>query len=217
LTDLHHDLTPMHGSLAGHEEAEVAGGRAVLVEVDVAGAGDGVGGVGQHGGDGEAATGGGLADAAGAGVLPTDDLEGAHFFARVEVDILAGKGEDDDVVVELIDVEVSGGKDAAVAIDNLHVVGGEAGGAEHGEIEQSDVLTGAALLGPGVLGAFGLVQAELLELGFAFLAGKVRVIEGLDGFVELFGLDEVCVAGGDDAGCGLLDGVAGLGEVIGVF
>ena len=216
-TDLHNDLAPVHGSVAGHEEAEVAGGLAVLVEVDVAGAGDGVGGVGLHGRDGEAAASGGLAEAAGAGVLPTDDLEGAHFFAGVEVDLLAGEGEDDDVVVELIDVEVAGGEDAAVTIDDFHVVGSEAGGAEHGEIEQGYVLTGAALLRPGVFGALGFMQSENLELRFAFFAGEVSVIESLDGFIEFFGFDDVGVAGGDDAGYGLFDGVGGLGEVIHVF
>ena len=38
-------------------------------------------------------------------------LEGAHFFAGVEDDFLAADGENDDVIVELVEVQIAGCED----------------------------------------------------------------------------------------------------------
>ena len=122
--------------------------------------------------------------------------------------------EKHDGVIELVNDEVGDIEDALLTIDDLHGIGGEAGGAQHGQIEQGDVFAGAALLLPGILGVLGGLQFELLELGLALLAGIVGVIEGLHGYIEFLCFVEVAVAGGNQTGNGFLDGFGRLGEVI---
>jgi hypothetical protein len=114
----------------------------------------------------------------------------------------------------LVKVKIAGSKLAPVAIDYLHGNGGEHGGSSHGYVEQGDILARTTFLGPGILGALGLFQAQLLQFGLPLLAGKIRVIEGLHGFVKLLGFIEIAVAGGNQAGDCFMDGLGRIGEMV---
>ena len=207
-------LPPVESLLAGHGKVEGAGDGAVFVQGEVAVAQQGIGGVGVRRRTGGRVAVPALADAGGAFVLPMHGLEGTHLLAGIEEDLFAAGAEDNEDVVELVGAEVAGIEDAFVAIDHLHGDGVEACGAQHGDVEQGDVVARAALLRPGVLGALGGFQVELLEFGFALLAGEVRVVKALHGLVELLCLVQFAVAGGDETFHCLTDGLGGFSEMV---
>src|SRR5215469_10725737 len=136
----------------------------MLVQGHIAQALERVVGIKLLGSDGCGAPVGALADASGARMTPVNDLEGTHLLARIKDNFLAAGGEDHEVVIELIEVEIKGCEDPLLAIDHAHVIGGETDSAEHGEVEESDVPAVAASLRPGVLGALGHLYVELLQL-----------------------------------------------------
>src|SRR5208283_4861309 len=117
------------------------------IEGKVAGAQSSIGAVRQQRRSGHRESAGRLANAAGPRMFPVQSLKRTQLLARIEKDLLAVNGGDYQIVVELIERQVAGGKRSLVAIHYLHVVGGQARGAQEGKVQQGDILAGAALPG----------------------------------------------------------------------
>src|ERR1035437_890688 len=209
------ELAPAERLLAGHHEADCAFDGTGGIDREV---GDPLHGVLQESvarSDGISIAGGGEAQAAGEGVLPVEQAEGAHLLTRIEKDLFAPDDNDGDVVVELRSGEVGRIERGATAVDDLHGVGLEAGGAGQGYIEERDFVVVAAFFLPHTFGIVDGLQLLVFAFGGGLLAGEAGVVELLEGVVDLVSLYVVGIARGNDfSGC-LLQSLAGVGEAIG--
>src|ERR1700734_252206 len=104
--------------------------------------------------------------------------------AGIEELIFTVDVDDGDGVVELGKAGKGFGEDAAIATGNAAEVGLESGGSGQRDKDASDLVVGAALAGPDVVGCAHLLEALGFFLGAGVLTGKPSVFELHDSRVE---------------------------------
>jgi len=133
-------------------------------------------------------------------VLPVEKAEGAHFLTGVEEGLLAVELNDGDVVVELACAEVIGIEGGTGSIDDLHGPDVELGGTGEGDIEESEVIAGAAFLLPDILSVFDGFEFVGFAFRLSLFTAVVAVI--VDGVIgDVFAVE---VDGGGSGGLGVV-------------